>query len=562
MGSLTLTSNSADLNWLAGLNETFWAIEWGQSGFVLGNGNYDTTAMFFGYPISGLSPITNYDFYVQAICGVGDSSYWAGPFTFTTPCAALTPPQLEDFSSGFPPNACWDQAGDGDPSSGPTNLGTSSWLADGFGNVGTNGAVGINLYSTGKNEWILTPQYDLTSGGPFQIEFDFGVFTWPTTSPGTLGSDDRVEVLISRDGGGSWSGLANYNNNYITGPNGNHEIVPLPSDSGIVQFAIWASEGTVDDPEDNDVMIDNFAVNPIPNCPQPQYISSFDITTDSASLTWSTFGSDSIWMVYLTPSGVSPDTTYLTIVNNDTVTFSGLSSNTFYDFYVKSICSGNDTSFLTGPYSVLTNCLPISSPYFQNFDATSAPNLDQCWSVISTGASYIQADNSTFNPQRSAPNSVAFYNSSVSSGDLIFISPFITDLDSTKRIRFFLQNEGSTAYTSDLIVGTITDPNDPTTFTPYSTILNSTFNSSNWEQIIVSFNNYSGTDNYIALRHGLNSTFDYIWLDDFYYEDIPSCVAPTNLVASNITGGSADFSWTLVVTKLFGIFNGETQVLH
>ena len=107
-----------------------------------------------------------------------------------------------------------------------------------------------------------------------------------------------------------------------------------------------------------------------------------------------------------------------------------------------------------------------------------------------------------------------------------------------------MQNEGSTAYTSDLIVGTITDPNDPTTFTPHSTIPNSTFNSSNWEQIIVSFNNYSGTDNYIAFRHGLNSTFDYIWMDDFYYEDIPSCVAPTNLVASNITGGSADFSWT------------------
>ena len=544
-GVANLTATSAELSWLAGGNETFWSIEWGLSGFNLGTGTYDTTANFFAYPISGLTSITSYDFYVQGICGAGDTSYWAGPFTFTTPCSALIPSQLEDFSGGFPPNACWDQAGDGDPGTGPTGFGTSNWFTDGFGNIGTTGAVKINLYTLGKQEWILSPQYDFSSGGPFQIEFDFGVFGWNQTSPSQLGSDDRVEVLISRDGGASWNGLANYNNNYITGPNGNHEIIALPSDTtGIVQFAVWASEGSVDDPEDNDVMIDNFAVNPIPSCPQPQYISSFDITTDSASLTWATFGSDSIWMVYLTPSGVAPDSNYLTIVNNDTVTFSGLSSNTYYDFYVKSICSLGDTSFLTGPYSVLTNCLPISSPYFQNFDNTAAPNLDQCWSVISTGASYIQADNSNFNPQRSAPNSVAFYNSSVTSGDLILISPFITDLDSTKRVRFFLQNEGSTAYTSDLIVGTITDPNDPTTFTAYSTIPNSTFNSSNWEQIIVSFNNYSGTDNYIAFRHGLNSTFDYIWMDDFNYEDIPSCVAPTNLAASNITGGSADFSWT------------------
>ena len=34
---------------------------------------------------------------MQGICGPGDTSYWAGPFTFTTPCSALIPSQLEDF---------------------------------------------------------------------------------------------------------------------------------------------------------------------------------------------------------------------------------------------------------------------------------------------------------------------------------------------------------------------------------------------------------------------------------------------------------------------------------
>ena len=100
-GVANLTANSADLNWLAGGNETLWGLEWGPTGFSLGNGSYDTTQIFFGYPISGLSPITSYDFYVQAICGTGDTSYWSGPFTFTTPCAALVPSQLEDFSNGF-----------------------------------------------------------------------------------------------------------------------------------------------------------------------------------------------------------------------------------------------------------------------------------------------------------------------------------------------------------------------------------------------------------------------------------------------------------------------------
>jgi hypothetical protein len=157
---------------LTGCNETLWGIEWGPSGFVLGNGTYDTTQIFFGYPINGLNPITSYDFYVQAICGAGDTSYWSGPFTFTSPCAALTPSQLEDFSAGFPPNACWDQAGDGDPGTGPSSIGVSSWFTDGFGNIGTTGAVKVNLFTTGKQEWILSPQYDFSSGGPYQIEFD------------------------------------------------------------------------------------------------------------------------------------------------------------------------------------------------------------------------------------------------------------------------------------------------------------------------------------------------------------------------------------------------------
>ena len=144
---------------------------------------------------------------------------------FTTPCAALTPPQLEDFSAGFPPNTCWEQAVDGDPGTGPTGLGTSGWFADGFGNIGTTGAVKINLYSTFKSDWILSPQYDLTTGGPYQVELDFGVFTWNNTSPDQLGSDDRVELLISTDGGVTWAGLTNWNSSYVTGTNGNHEEI-------------------------------------------------------------------------------------------------------------------------------------------------------------------------------------------------------------------------------------------------------------------------------------------------------------------------------------------------
>ena len=94
------------------------------------------------------------------------------------------------------------------------------------------------------------------------------------------------------------------------------------------------------------------------------------------------FGTDTSWVTYLTPVGVAPDTSHLTMSNNDTITFGGLSSNTYYDFYVQGICGLGDSSFLTGPFTFVTSCLPISSPYFQDFDNTIAPNYDQCWSIF------------------------------------------------------------------------------------------------------------------------------------------------------------------------------------
>ena len=120
-----------------------------------------------------------------------------GPFTFTTLGCSNTF-AVRRFFNGFP-NACWDQAGDGDPGM-TSSMGTSSWFTDGLANVGTTGAVKVNLHNR-KTEWILSPNTILVLGDHTD-EFDFGVFTWNQTTPG-VGSDDRVEVLISRNGGGS-----------------------------------------------------------------------------------------------------------------------------------------------------------------------------------------------------------------------------------------------------------------------------------------------------------------------------------------------------------------------
>ena len=828
-----LTSSSVDLSWETTDNSVYCNVQYGTTGFNLGTGIIDTSSSNT-YSINNLSPVTTYDVYLQSFCDAEDSSTWAGPFSFSTACGEIIPPNLEDFELGFPPNDCWSQANNGDPSTGPQEIGTSSWTVDGFANNSTTGAVKINLWLAEKSDWILSPLYDFSNGGPFQVEFDFGVFQYSSSSSGTLGSDDEVQVLISNDGGNSWDTLAVFDNSYSTSTGGDHIIIPMPNENGIVQFAIWATEGNVDDTEDNDIILDNFAINEIPDCPilsglsasnmtpttadinwnaglsdsvwlisydisgfdvyssnfieydtnsiiiqnlspntsydlfvksicqtgdtnaligpvsfttlpacpivenitvseispnsavfnwipgfsdsvwlitydtlnfdinnaivseldtnylmldslspnttyefyvrniclngdtnsfegpiefttlpegvcgvyslelsdsygdgwngaeidvivngetsetvtlstgtgpetfevfavegdivefsftsgswdsevsfvitnptgyeiynggapnigvftspvescpscpQPQNISTSNISFDMATLNWSSVATDSLWIVYLTQSGISPDTSHQTITFVDSITYEGLTDNTAYDFYVKEVCELGDTSILSGPYTFLTTCLPISAPYEQNFDNTTAPEIDQCWNVLNTqnnDYAFVRTDNSTFNPQLSAPNSVAFYNyNGTTSNQLLLVSPEILDLDSNKRIRFHAQNNGSIYNESDLIIGTISDPNDASSFTIYDTILNSSFSSDQWQEIIVNFDKYEGDDNYIAIGHGMNFTYDYIWIDDFVYEEIPSCVAPTELAVSSITSDTAYLNWNV-----------------
>lgn len=98
LGTSNILANSADLYWTENGIATSWEIEYGTSGFSQGSG---TTMLVANdtFNLSGLTPISSTSFFVRAICGPGDTSNWAGPFSFTTPCAAFTLPYFEDFEN-------------------------------------------------------------------------------------------------------------------------------------------------------------------------------------------------------------------------------------------------------------------------------------------------------------------------------------------------------------------------------------------------------------------------------------------------------------------------------
>ncbi len=87
----SITINSADLGWTEAGTATSWEVEYGANGFTQGTGTKVVTGSN-PYSLTGLTPETNYDFYVRAICAPGDTSPVVGPASFTTliSCPAVT----------------------------------------------------------------------------------------------------------------------------------------------------------------------------------------------------------------------------------------------------------------------------------------------------------------------------------------------------------------------------------------------------------------------------------------------------------------------------------------
>ncbi|MEQ9261922.1 MAG: choice-of-anchor J domain-containing protein [Owenweeksia sp.] len=560
LGATNIGTSSASFYWSQTGSVNGWNIEYGPVGFGQGTGTVmavtnDTV------PVSGFMSNTTYQFYVQSDCGAGVTSGWVGPFTFTTACGPFLPPQLEDFSAGFLPGVCWDEADAGTPATGPSSFGSSSWTEDGFANNGSTGAVKINMFTNNKQDWILTPSYDLASGGPYQAEFDFGIFTWNNSTPATLGSDDEVQVLMSTDDGITWNNLSTFNNTYVTATGGNHEIFDLTAYSGdTVRFAIWANEGTVDDSEDNDIMIDNFQVRAIPACKEPIALGATNIGVVTADLFWTENGTATSWNLEYDVSGYPQGSAANNFVaSNDTFSISNLTANTTYDFYVQADCGGvNGVSAWSGPFTFTTSCAPLLPPQLEDFVAGFLPSA--CWDEAdagtpatgpsSFGSSSWTEDGFANNGATEAVKINLFSNNKsdwilTPSYDLAAGGPYQVEYD----FGVFTWNSATPANLgSDDEVQVLISNNNGTTWTALATYTSTYLSATGGDHVIIDLSTYSGD----TVRFGIwasegtvdDSEDNDIMLDNFEVRATPACPEPFALGAYNITPTSADVFWT------------------
>lgn len=83
LNAANITMNTADLEWIESGTSSEWNVEFGVAGFIQGAGTTINNVTDNPFVLTGLMSNSNYEFYVQSVCGTNQSP-WEGPISFTT----------------------------------------------------------------------------------------------------------------------------------------------------------------------------------------------------------------------------------------------------------------------------------------------------------------------------------------------------------------------------------------------------------------------------------------------------------------------------------------------
>ena len=164
-----------------------------------------------------------------------------------------------------------------------------------------------------------------------------------------------------------------------------------------------------------------YGLEACPNCAAPQVLSAGNITTTLADLSWVAGGSGgSSWnLEWGTNSFVLGSGNLVNNLSIANYVLSGLNDNTSYDFYVQEICSSNDTSIWSGPYTFTTIALPPVPGTCGMFSILMYDSFGDGWNG---GSLDIQINGSiTQNITLSSGNGPETINFPVDSGDIVDI---------------------------------------------------------------------------------------------------------------------------------------------
>ncbi|MEO7080018.1 MAG: fibronectin type III domain-containing protein, partial [Flavobacteriales bacterium] len=513
------------------------------------------------YVLGSLTPAVTVYAWVRANCDIDGSSVWTGPVSFT--------PGLAQIGSGTGTSAYFpiytyygynysQQIYLASEYTGGTyitkikfkptsTLGTvanyNSWVVY-MGNT-------AKTSFTSSTDWVpLASMGQVFSGtiSPVQnqwMEITLDVpFLWDGTSNIVIGVDENSPGYVTAV---NWQSFASGSNRgmlyYSDGTN------PDPASPPTANYAPNANIAQV-----------QFVYDAPPACLPAGGLTVSNITANSANLSWTanspppagyqwevrTSGAGGDGPVGLTDNGS---------VTNTTASTSVLASTTNYHLYVRVDC-GSAFSPWAGPFNFTTLCSVASTPYLETFDASL--NTPNCWTNTATSTT------------------LWLFNASGNFGPDYGVAGAVDHTSGTGNFAWFdgSYNTSIPTMTTGLIdISTLTTPMvslwvraNNTNDAALNTLKVQAYNGTTWVDLISYAQNAPDWVNLTAVipssipspaqfrltivASTVGSAFYHdILVDDFEVLETPTCLPATALAISNVTGNSADLSWTASITS-------------
>jgi gliding motility-associated-like protein len=364
----SITSTSAELTWTNGYNTSQWEIIAQPLGTGMPSAAASGTIVNTNpYTFTGLTPSTQYEFYIRSYCDATHQSNWVGPITFYTVCIAQPTPYYESFNDGdiTSKKFCWTVQN--------RNNDSAKWTMNATEFEITPYPVNYFVPLTSFDDWLVSVPLNII--GQKRLRFKYRAATdlfYPTPRA-------YMEVVIS-----STPDFANYtvlipehefiNNNYL-------EDSVLFTGTG-VSYIAFRVPPTMSNPAGSaHLMIDDVYVEDPPGCEIPSNLTAGAITTNSASLSWSIGYTETQWEIRVqSPMSGVPSGSGIVVNTVPTYNATGLSPDTAYEYYVRAVCDETHSSAWVGPFPFRTICNPLPTPFFETFNSDST--TESCWTVL------------------------------------------------------------------------------------------------------------------------------------------------------------------------------------
>ncbi len=520
------TDNSVTIAWAPGNTEGSWEVESSTDNMTW---TAEGTATTPGYTVSNLAANTSYLIRIRSLCGGGESSNWV-MVSARTECSSVGIPYTEDFESA--------------PGSGSGNMVfcwttgsnyTSSHYPYTSSNQHHDGSYSAYFYGSGSYySYLASPAFDESVNmSDLQVRFwarkasaNYYIQVGVMTDPNDPGTFVQVGQNITPDTINTWQ-LREVNTDSYTG-SGRHIAFRIPQDIT------------------NYMYVDDITIDVIPTCAHVESLAASNITTDAADISWTAGGNESEWALVYGPAGTisDPDAASAIIVSGTpSFNLSGLSASTAYDVFVKAVCSATDGSiWWQGTFKTLCGEISVL-PLMENFDnmGSGTAVYPDCWLRHNNYSSSTNYPYVSTNYHASGNASLYFYCSSSTYNYAVLPAMDVNTYPiNTLQVSFKMRSTSS-ATSSSIQVGVMTDSSDVSTFVSVQEVHNTT--TGVFEEFEVPLTNYTGSGRFIALKLVNTSNTYSIYMDDLMVDLTPLCDKPTNVIASNITASGADINW-------------------